>query len=185
MPGFAQGFWAVLALGVLPRAPQQLWVLLKDTSSPKRAPRMCCEQWKWGLRLPSTPLSLLLHTDPEVLHLPKAQLVPASPAWAQIVGSQGGLGSQLRVPHPWSPLHSSWEWSSRAQNPPPCCPLMQRVPQGHNLVPSQLPQPSDAPGKEAAMAPKPPQAPGWHLGHSKSHRAMNPLLPAELCHCPQ
>lgn len=86
------------------------------------------------------------------------------------------LGSWLGVPHPWPPLHGSWERSSRAQNQPawlpphpggatgtpPCChppasPALRHTRRGG----------SD--GSKATTRPR--VALG---GQSKSHRAMNP-----------
>lgn len=102
---------------------------------------------------------------------------PSQPCLGQIVGSQGVLGSQLGVPHPWPPSHSG-----RAQNQPrwlsphpvgatgtqPCC---------H----PRLPMPSGTPGEEAAMAPKPPPIPGWHWGAQQKPQSNGPSLSLQRC----
>lgn len=106
--------------------------------------------------MPSTSLSNLLQTDPEVLHLPRAQLVPASPAWDKLWGPRG-FWDPSWVSH--TPGHHSMAAGHKINHPG--CPLTQ----GHNPAATpQLLQPSDTPEEETVMAPKPPNIPEWHWG---------------------
>lgn len=126
------------------------------------------------------PLSNILHTDPEVLHLPKAQLVPASPAWDKSWGPRGF----------WDP---SWVSHTPGHHPIAAghkinhagCPLIQWVPQGHSpaATPSSpCPQAHQERRQRWLQSHHPSQ--GGTGGHSKSHRAMDPPSPCSAVPLP-
>lgn len=148
---------------------------------------MCHELWECGLSLPPFSLSSPLQTHPQVLHLPKAQPVPASPAWDKSWGPRGFLGVPAGCP---TPLASApWQLGVEQQGtnqpawlsphpegatgtPPPChppaSPALRHTRRG---------------GRDGTKATTRPRV--ALEGHSKSHRAMNSPLPAGLCHCPR